>query len=86
MALKQKLRPGMSSQNGMNFPNGAAFGNCVPDSTPRMGFIFQQRHGAESASRNPSISVVKWLSERRAEDARRKNNIESGVKTTLKVA
>ena len=39
--LKRKLHPGMSAQSGMNFPNGAADGNCVPDSTLRMGFVFR---------------------------------------------
>jgi hypothetical protein len=50
------------------------------------GIHFPAEAWGGKRSRNPSNSVVKWLSERRAEDARRKNNIESGVKTTLKVA
>lgn len=39
--LKRKLCPGIQPRNGMNFPNGAACGNCIPDSTLRVGFVFR---------------------------------------------
>lgn len=39
--LKRKLHPGMSAENGMNFPNEAVCGSCVPDSSLRMGFVFR---------------------------------------------
>ena len=71
-ALKRKLHPRIPLQNGMRFPNGAACGNCLPDSSLRMGFIFQQMPGAESSSQNPGNSVIRWLSERYAKDAKRK--------------
>lgn len=37
----RKLRPGIQPRNGINFPNGAACGNCVPESCLRMGCVFR---------------------------------------------
>lgn len=37
----RKLYPGIQPRNGMNFPNGAACGNCVPESCLRMGCVFR---------------------------------------------
>ena len=51
-ALKRKLHPGMSAQNGMNFPNEVACGSCVPDSDSRVGCRFRLRSLAEAVSRN----------------------------------
>lgn len=51
-----------------------------------MGCAFPLRPLAESASQNPGNSEVRWLSERRAKDAKRKNHTENGVKTTLRMA
>lgn len=31
MTHNRKLCPGMSARNGMNFPNGVANGNCIPE-------------------------------------------------------
>jgi hypothetical protein len=50
--LKRKLHPGMSAQNGMNFPNEVACGSCVPDSDSRVGCRFRLRSLAEAVSRN----------------------------------
>ena len=63
----------------MPFPDRPSSGSCVPESSFRMGCIFRQRPGAESTSQNPVNSVVRWLSERRANDAKRKTHIENGV-------
>ncbi len=52
-----KLRPGIQPRNGMNFPNGAACGNCVPDLALRMGCAFPLEPSAEITSQN-------WHSER----------------------
>lgn len=30
-ALKRKLHPGVPLQNGTRFPNGAAYGSCIPE-------------------------------------------------------
>ena len=50
--LKRKMHPGMSAQNGMNFPNEVACGSCVPDSDSRVGCRFRLRSLAEAVSRN----------------------------------
>ena len=47
-----KLRPGIQPRNGMNFPNGAACGNCVPDLALRMGCAFPLEPSAEITSQN----------------------------------
>ena len=48
--LKRKLHPGTSAQSGMNFPNGAAGGNCVPDSSLRTGRAFRMACLAETTA------------------------------------
>ena len=37
----RKLRPRFRLQNGTYFPDGASNGNCILDSTLRMGFVFR---------------------------------------------
>ena len=37
----RKLRPRFRLQNGTYFPDRASNGNCIPDSTLRMGFVFR---------------------------------------------
>lgn len=46
----RKLRPGIQPRNGINFPNGAACGNCVPESCLRMGCTFRNSRKPETAS------------------------------------
>lgn len=55
--LKRKLHPRTSPQSGMNFPNGAADGNCVPESSPRVGRAFPSGALPETASR---IQASEW--------------------------
>ena len=61
-------------------------GNCIPESSLRMGCRFRLKSRAESASQNPGNSVIRWLSKRRAKDAERKTYNENGVKTALRMA
>ena len=51
-----------------------------------MGCAFLLQSLAESVSRNLSNSVIRGVSERRANDAKRKTYNENGVKTTLRTA
>lgn len=37
----RKLCPGIQPRNGMDFPNGAACGNCVPELAFRRGRVFR---------------------------------------------
>ena len=38
---KRKVHPGIYAQNGIHFPDAYSSGNCIPESTLEMGFIFQ---------------------------------------------
>ena len=38
---KRKVHPGIYAQNGIRFPEDASSGNCIPESTLEMGFIFR---------------------------------------------
>lgn len=38
---KRKVHPGIYAQNGIHFPEDASSGNCIPESTLEMGFIFR---------------------------------------------
>ena len=76
----------ISASNWDAFSSGSSTGNCVPESSLRVGRAFRWRRGAESVSRNLSNSVIRGLSERRANDAKRKTYNENGVKTTLRTA
>ena len=88
--LLQSLAESMSQISASNwdaFSSGSSTGNCVPESSLRVGRAFRWRRGAESVSRNLSNSVIRGgLSERRANDAKRKTYNENGVKTTLRTA
>ena len=53
------------TQTGTRFPNGSSSGNCIPESTLGMGFIFRKTPQAETASRNPR-SERDALSQRRS--------------------
>ena len=48
--LKRKLHPGTSPQSGMNFPNGAACGSCVPELPLRTGRAFRMACLAETTA------------------------------------
>ena len=53
------------TQTETRFPNGSSSGNCIPESTLGMGFIFRKTPQAESSSRNPRSERVA-LSQRRS--------------------
>ena len=53
------------TQTETRFPNGSSSGNCIPESTLGMGFIFWKTPQAESSSRNPRSERVA-LSQRRS--------------------
>lgn len=53
------------TQTETRFPNGSSSGNCIPESTLGIGFIFRKTPQAESSSRNPR-SERDALSQRRS--------------------
>ena len=55
---RRKLHPGIRTQTGMRFPDDVSSGNCIPESTLGMGFIFRKTPQAESSSRNPRSERV----------------------------
>ena len=50
---RRKIHPRIPAQTGMRFPDDVSSGNCIPESTLGMGFIFRKTPQAESSSRNP---------------------------------
>ena len=64
--LKRKLHPGMSAQNGMNFPNEVACGSCVPDSSLGMGRAFRMGFKRKLCPRIDMASSGKRVLECRA--------------------
>ena len=61
----RKIHPRIPAQTGMRFPDDVSSGNCIPESTLGMGFIFRKTPQAESSSRNPR-SERDTLSQRRS--------------------
>lgn len=61
--LERKLRPEMSAQNGIRFPNRPSSGKRVPEFGSRVGCVFRLKPQAETASRN-SVSERDELSQR----------------------
>lgn len=51
---RRKIHPRISAQTGMQFPDDASSGNCIPESVLRLGRSFRMTHQAETASRNPA--------------------------------
>ena len=62
---RRKIHPRIPAQTGMRFPDDVSSGNCIPESTLGMGFIFRKTPQAESSSRNPRSERVA-LSQRRS--------------------
>ena len=54
---RRKIHPGIPAQTGMQFPDDASSGNCIPESVLRLGRSFRMTHQAESTSRN---SASNW--------------------------
>ena len=73
---RRKIHPRIPAQTGMRFPDDVSSGNCIPESTLGMGFIFRKTPQAESSSRNPRSERVA-LSQRRS---KRKRIPESRLK------
>ena len=49
---RRKIHPRIPAQTGMRFPDDVSSGNCIPESTLGMGFIFRMAPQAENATRN----------------------------------
>ena len=62
---RRKIHPRIPVQTGMRFPDDVSSGNCIPESTLGMGFIFRKTPQAENPSRNPR-SERDTLSQRRS--------------------
>ena len=62
---RRKIHPRIPAQTGMRFPDDVSSGNCIPESTLGMGFIFRMTPQVESSSRNPR-SERDALSQRRS--------------------
>ena len=62
---RRKIHPRIPAQTGMRFPDDVSSGNCIPESTFGMGFIFRKTPQADSSSRNPR-SERDTLSQRRS--------------------
>ena len=50
---RRKIHPRIPAQTGMRFPDDVSSGNCIPESTLGMGFIFRKTPQAENPSQNP---------------------------------
>ena len=55
---RRKIHPRIPAQTGMQFPDDVSSGNCIPESTLGMGFIFRKTPQAESSSWNPRSERV----------------------------
>ena len=62
---RRKIHPRIPAQTGMRFPDDVSSGNCIPESTFGMGFIFRKTPQADSSSWNPRSERVA-LSQRRS--------------------
>ena len=52
---RRKIHPRIPAQTGMRFPDDVSSGNCIPESTLGMGFIFRKTPQAETATRNRAV-------------------------------
>lgn len=62
---RRKIHPRIPAQTGMRFPDDVSSGNCIPESTFGMGFIFRKTPQADSSSWNSRSERVA-LSQRRS--------------------